>query len=77
MSHPIEIIGDKLFSGKAWTLTRHVRANGTKFFQLTEMAGYRADWPVIYADGHVAFDRPEALPKAVKEWTTRLLYRFR
>lgn len=67
-----ETFGDRLFHGKAWTITRHTRDNGTKFFQLTELAGFRTDWPVC-VNGHVTYDRPEQLPEEIKVWVARIL----
>lgn len=71
-----EVIGDRLFSGKAWTLERVTRPNGTGFYQLTDLAGSRTDFPVVYHDGTVAYDNPERLPKSVRAWTERLLKKF-
>jgi hypothetical protein len=68
----VVVVGDKLFGGKAWTISRHTRANGSGFWQLTEMAGFRTDWP-SYSNGHVTYDRPEALPQAVKSWVEKVL----
>lgn len=68
-----EVIGDKLFSGKAWSLDRVTRPNGTGFYQLTEMAGFRTDYPVLYHTGEIAYDKPGKIPKRVRDWANRII----
>jgi hypothetical protein len=77
------ILSDRLFNGYAWTISRHTRPNGTGYYQLTELAGrttyaaLRTDFPVIYENGNVVYDSPERLPKAVKDWTKKVLQRHK
>lgn len=67
-----KVLGDKLFSGVAWTIEIVARPNGTSYWQLTELAGkLRTDFPTIHPGGSVAYDRPERLPTAVKSWAER------
>jgi len=70
---PPKVVADRLFDGRAWTVTLHKRQNGTTFWQLTELAGSRTDWPVVHPDGTVVFDHPERLPARVREWARRMV----
>jgi hypothetical protein len=74
-SSGVTTIADRLFDGKAWTTTRHHRPNGTHFYQLTEMAGHRTDWPTWLPDGRVLYDRPQQIPSRVAAWVSRVVPR--
>jgi hypothetical protein len=67
------VIADELFDGKAWTVSVHTRANGTRFYQLTELAGARTDWPRLSESGVVEYDGPDVIPFAVKAWVRKML----
>ena len=70
------VIADKLFDGKAWTVSVHARTNGTKFFQLTELAGARTDWPRVNDGGVVEYDHENVIPFAVKAWVRKTLVEY-
>jgi hypothetical protein len=67
--HIRQTLGDRVFSGVAWTIERVTRPNGTGYFQLTELAGKgRVDYPVLSRAYQFTYDRPENLPLVVKSW---------
>jgi hypothetical protein len=79
----VKVVAERTFTPTTtWTVSRHMRPNGTGFWQLTELSGRpmaheRTDWPVVYEDGRVAYDKPEQIPKRVREWCGRVLWPFR
>lgn len=72
----VTVIADRLFDGKAWTVSVHTRPNGTRFFQVTELAGARTAWPTLGDDGVVQYDRSETLPFSVKVWVRKTLVEY-
>lgn len=79
----VKVVAERTFTPTTtWTVSRHTRPNGTGFWQLTELSGRpmareRTDWPVVYEDGRVSYDRPEKIPVRVREWCGRVLWPFR
>jgi hypothetical protein len=71
----MHVISKRKFGRKTWTLTRHVRDNGTGWTKL-EDGEYFVDYPVRYHDGRVVYDRPEAIPAAVRGWVSAALNRY-
>lgn len=80
---PVHLLAERSFTPTTtWSVSRHFRPNGTGFWQLTEVSGRpftreRTDWPVIYEDGNVVYDRPEQIPVRVREWCRRVLLPYR
>jgi hypothetical protein len=82
-THDVKVVAERTFTPTTtWTVSRHTRPNGTGFWQLTEMSGRpfareRTDWPVVYDDGRVVYDRPEQIPARVREWCGHILWPYR
>lgn len=65
MATTVRTISKKKFGSKTWSLTRHFLQD-IVWTQLSD--GDFVDYPVRYHNGDVVYDRPEGVPKKVKDW---------
>jgi len=70
------VIAERKFGQHKWELSRIFAhpLDAHPYTRLQELGGKeRTDYPIRYVSGKVAYDRPEIIPQAVKEWVSREL----
>jgi len=60
-----ETEGPRVWERGDWYIVREKNASGSDLFRPINAKTGATDWPVMYSDGRIAYDRPESLPTAV------------
>jgi len=58
--------GPRVWNRGDWYIVAERNASGSPLFRPINRRTGATDWPVCYADGRVAYDRPEAIPACVR-----------
>lgn len=61
-----ETEGPRVWERGDWYIVREQNASGSALFRPVNAKTGATDWPVMYSDGRIAYDRPESLPAAVR-----------
>lgn len=65
-----------LFNNGIWMVSAARAANGVLVLFVENLKTGFCDWPIQYADKHIAYDYPESIPNYVKR-TVRSLFGHR